>query len=58
MREMNWTQWANDKVQELIDEINEYIDNGVCKKTAINIVKSQTSLSSKYWEMVLEGLEK
>jgi hypothetical protein len=33
-----------------------YIQDGISKEVAINMVKAQTALSPKYWQMVLEAV--
>lgn len=54
---MNWQQTAETRIEEMVNEIKFYINEGVNKEKAVQIVKEQTTLNNKYWQMVLQQLD-
>jgi len=51
----NWQEFGNTRVIELINDVKEYMSNGVKKETALKIVRSETMIGNKYWAMVVEN---
>ena len=53
---MNWKKVLDDRVKELIAEGKGYIDEGLSKKTVLNMLKSETIIGKKYWIKVSENI--
>ena len=47
---------VKNRIQELIEDGNLYLRNGLSMKTTLNLLKKETMLSSKYFDQVISGL--
>jgi hypothetical protein len=50
---MNLQEWAENKVNELVNDIKFYINEGISKERAIEMVRKETAVGKVYWEKVV-----
>ena len=48
---------VKNRIQELIEDGNLYLRNGLSMETTLNLLKKETMLSSKYFDQVISGLK-
>ena len=53
---MDLNKIVKNRIQELIEDGNLYLRNGLSMKTTLNLLKKETMLSSKYFDQVISGL--
>ena len=54
---MDLNKIVKNRIQELIEDGNLYLRNGLSMKTTLNLLKKETMLSSKYFDQVISGLK-
>lgn len=54
---MDVNKIIKNRIQELIEDGNLYLRNGLDMKTTLNLLKKETMLSSKYFDQVISGLK-
>ena len=54
---MDLKKIVKNRIQELIEDGNLYLRNGLDMKTTLNLLKKETMISSKYFEQVISGLK-
>ena len=53
---MDWKKVLDDRVDELIKEGRGYVNEGIARKTVLNMLKSETTIGKKYWIKVSENI--
>ena len=53
---MDLNKIVKNRIQELIEDGNLYLRNGLSMKTTLNLLKKETMISSKYFDQVISGL--
>ena len=54
---MDLNKIVKNRIQELIEDGNLYLRNGLSVETTLNLLKKETMLSSKYFDQVIIGLK-
>lgn len=54
---MDLNKMVKNRIQELIEDGNLYLRNGLSMKTTLNLLKKETMISSKYFDQVISGLK-
>ena len=54
---MNWEKQAEEIAQRCIHMINLYVADGMSKDKAVALVRKDSTLGSKYWQMVLDAVK-
>ena len=54
---MDLNKIVKNRIQELIEDGNLYLRNGLDMKTTLNLLKKETMFSSKYFDQVINGLK-
>ena len=53
---MDWEKCAKEAAENCIRMINLYVADGMPKDKAIALVRKDSTLGSKYWQMVLDAV--
>ena len=53
---MDSNKIVKNRIQELIEDGNLYLRNGLNVETTLNLLKKETMISSKYFDQVISGL--
>lgn len=54
---MDLNEIVKNRIQELIEDGNLYLRNGLSMNTTLNLLKKETMISSKYFDQVISGLK-
>jgi len=54
---MDLNNIVKNRIQELIEDGNLYLRNGLNMETTLNLLKKETMLGPKYFEEIISGLK-
>ena len=54
---MNWKKYAEDKLEEMKNDIIEYVNNGIEFSKAVKMVKAESTINDKLFDQMVSEIK-